>query len=451
MAYVRARETKLRRNGKPVKTYAVVWREPMRDEFGLPTGHLRARRETYPTRNAAEARRDELNNAKHGVGGTSALAEQRAKGTQPFGFYARSWLDAQQVRVADGNVKAATAAKYVRLLEYYVLPEVGSTAAAAITHARCREFRAALVNRRSRVGDGRLSPGTVKHVWAVFRAVLALALSDGAIASNPADGDEFKRKRASGDRAKFEHHPLKPAELGALCAALAGQPANDPGDEPGTASALPAYPVYALMVGFMAATGLRASEAAGLEVGDLVRAPTPAGAPSRMAVRVARTKERKNGVWVIGTLKSKKSRRTVPLPPWLAAKVADYLKRTHPRAKDDTAPLWPGRSATVVAHIGKRRQTAHDWDDPVDMPTFYRRVFRPALLAAGLPASEPATPATKTAPARLATHGVRLHDLRHTFAAQQKVGGIASDASFGVVGDRDLVRDFGFGVSAGAV
>jgi integrase len=44
-----------------------------------------------------------------------------------------------------------------------------------------------------------------------------------------------------------------------------------------------------------------------------------------------------------------------------------------------------------------------------------------------------------------------IHDLRHTYASLAQVGGIASDASFGVVGDRDLVRDFGFGVSAGAV
>jgi integrase len=46
-------------------------------------------------------------------------------------------------------------------------------------------------------------------------------------------------------------------------------------------------------------------------------------------------------------------------------------------------------------------------------------VFLPALIAAGLPASEPAKPATKDSPARPATGGVRLHDLRHTFAAQQ--------------------------------
>ena len=251
------------------------------------------------------------------------------------------------------------------------------------------------------------------HKWAVFRAVLAQAAKDGAIPANPADADEYRRKRAAGDGAKFEHHPLKSAQLGALCAALAGQqPANGHG-------ALPAYPVYALMVEFMAATGLRASEAAGLEVGDLVRTPAPAGAPLRMAVRVTRMKDRKNGAWFTGTLKSKKSRRTVPLPPWLAERVDNYLKNTHPCADEGTAPLWPGRSATVVAHVGKRRQTAYNLDEPVDMPTFYRRVFRPALVAAGLPVSEPARPATKDRPARPATRGVRLHDLRHTFAAQQ--------------------------------
>lgn len=57
------------------------------------------------------------------------------------------------------------------------------------------------------------------------------------------------------------------------------------------------------------------------------------------------------------------------------------------------------------------------------MPTFYRRVFRPALVAAGLPASEPAHPVTEDVPARPATHGVRLHDLRHTAASAWLTGG----------------------------
>lgn len=97
MAYVRAHETKQKRNGKPIKTYAVIWREAVRDDFGLPTGQLRARRETDSTREAAEARRDELNAARHTTG-TTALAEQRKAGELPFGYYARGWRDAQAFR-----------------------------------------------------------------------------------------------------------------------------------------------------------------------------------------------------------------------------------------------------------------------------------------------------------------------------------------------------------------
>lgn len=58
----------------------------------------------------------------------------------------------------------------------------------------------------------------------------------------------------------------------------------------------------------MASSGLRASEVAGLEVGDLTFARGP-----KCTVKVTRTKERKGGQWVTGTPESKKSRRTVPL------------------------------------------------------------------------------------------------------------------------------------------
>jgi integrase len=34
MAYVRAHETKQKRNGKALERYELVWREPMRDSFG---------------------------------------------------------------------------------------------------------------------------------------------------------------------------------------------------------------------------------------------------------------------------------------------------------------------------------------------------------------------------------------------------------------------------------
>ena len=98
------------------------------------------------------------------------------------------------------------------------------------------------------------------------------------------------------------------------------------------------YPVYELLTLFMAYTGLRAAEVSGLEVGDLVFAPGP-----RCSVNVRRTKGRKNSAWIVGTLKSKKSRRAVPLPPWLAERIADYLATDHPRADEPTASLWPSR------------------------------------------------------------------------------------------------------------
>lgn len=57
------------------------------------------------------------------------------------------------------------------------------------------------------------------------------------------------------------------------------------------------------------------------------------------------------------------------------------------------------------------------------MDTFYATVFKPALEAVGLPASRPAETAkdgTKIPAAR----GIRVHDLRHTFAVLQLSAGV---------------------------
>ena len=63
MAYIRSHQTRQRARGKVLKRYEVCWREPATDPTtGLPTGKQRSRQESYPTRELAEARRDELNN-----------------------------------------------------------------------------------------------------------------------------------------------------------------------------------------------------------------------------------------------------------------------------------------------------------------------------------------------------------------------------------------------------
>ena len=116
------------------------------------------------------------------------------------------------------------------------------------------------------------------------------------------------------------------------------------------------------MVEFAAYTGLRASELAGLEVADLVFAPVPVGAQPKCSVRVERTKvksKRAGEGWIVGTPKSKRSRRTVPLPGWLAAKMADYLAHDHPRATEPDAPLWPGRAESGGPSRPTGRRVAH--------------------------------------------------------------------------------------------
>lgn len=416
MAWIKTYETKGRKRGKPVKTYRVIWKEAECDAYGLPVPidpqnpegrkRTRNRQESFGTREDAEARRDELNAAKH-TGQTSALAEQKKAGDLPFGYYAQAWIESQQVKVAQGRLKQRTLEDYEKVVKRYLLGPFGSKAVAAITPKDCEQFLTALVRKESRQNGGEpIKAATVKHAWSGLRRVMRYAMQHGAVTSNPCDRVDFDGKRATGDREKFQHQPLTAQQVAQVSAALAGQ-----------VDGLPAYPVYALMVEFLSYSGLRASENAGLEVGDLAFTTGPE--VTRCTVHVRRTKDRKGGQWVTSTPKSRKSRRTVPLPPWLAEKLRAYLADVHPRNEDPAAPLWPSRkNGGGYRAAGQRYAVPLDWTQPLHMGTFYDTIMKPALEAVGLPASRPAI---DNAPAQ---QGVRLHDLRHTFAVMQLMAGV---------------------------
>ncbi|WP_216638672.1 hypothetical protein [Mycobacterium colombiense] len=98
--------------------------------------------------------------------------------------------------------------------------------------------------------------------------------------------------------------------------------------------------------------------------------------------------------------------------------MANYLAETHPAADMPHAPLWPNRALGGSRRRGRLAVASLDFSEPVDAGAFYENLLRPALEAVGLPASRPAT---QDEPA---VRGVRMHDLRHTFATLQLSAGV---------------------------
>lgn len=138
---------------------------------------------------------------------------------------------------------------------------------------------------------------------------------------------------------------------------------------------------YDLLVRFAAYTGLRAAELAGLRVRDLDLA---AG-----HVSIRQTVQRIRGEWVFGTPKSRRSTRDVPLVESGLIRERRRYKMAHPCSGEPDALLWPGR--TIGSH-------AVNYDRILDVGSYRRNYFRPALKALGMP-------------------DMRVHDLRHTAAS----------------------------------
>jgi len=100
--------------------------------------------------------------------------------------------------------------------------------------------------------------------------------------------------------------------------------------------------VYALAVTFAAHTGVRASELQGFRVQDV----TLSDLPGTVALcEFAALAPRRGGSGRMGTPKSHAStNRVIPLAPWLANDLKDYLTPIHPlRQRHPHAPLFPGR------------------------------------------------------------------------------------------------------------
>lgn len=413
MAHIRKRPSvKVDKFGNPAVRYQVVWLEPVRDEFGAPTGKVKQTSETFDTERKAKAHLRKVEGQLEDARGIDPLS-QKAKANRVLGEYAREYLDSLA-----GQVDQSTVVGYEKLYTRHIAAVFGSKPVAAITSADVARFRASLLaphEERSYVTRGKASaatarkkravvqrsPKTVKHVVGTLKRILDVAVDDRAIPSNPVvpgRRHSTKRRAAPNGKAPFKHRPLASNEVAALHDYIAIQRGN---------------PVYALAVVFAAYTGVRVAELHGLQVQDLTASDIPGTVGS---VRITRTKKKARVVseagehdepsplvWIEGTPKSDASTgRTIPLPPWLADDMRDYLSRIHPfsgRGKSSKriahAPLFPGKRNRA----GKGEVQVEDfgWAKPMVADNLYHNYFQPACRALGL-------------------GPVRLYDLRHTYA-----------------------------------
>lgn len=212
-------------------------------------------------------------------------ADQAAATVPLFGDYAEQWL-------AGRDLRPRTRGDYRRILDRQLRPAFGQTPVDLITPATVRAWYATL------------DPGTPTmraHTYALLRTILATAVDDELLPSNPC------RVRGAGSARRARQ--VRPATLAELEAIVEHTPER-----------------FRAMVLLSSWCGLRFGEVTELRRRDVdVKAGT---------VRVDRAVTRAGGGYMVGPPKSDAGRRTVAIPPHLLPLVRDHLARHTGRGRD---------------------------------------------------------------------------------------------------------------------
>lgn len=184
-----------------------------------------------------------------------------------LGPYLEKWLGDVRPRLAP-----ATWRKHESIVRVHVIPRLGHVRLSELRVTHCRDLMAGL----SRHMDAQ----SVRHVRSTLRRGLADAVRDGLVVRNVA--------------ALAEPPPMDKAERRILSAEDVRLVTEEARDEP-------YWPLWVVI----ANTGLRVSEALGLAWSDVDL--------QRREVRVRVQLARQDGTWVRRPLKTRKSKRTVPL------------------------------------------------------------------------------------------------------------------------------------------
>ena len=230
---------------------------------------------------------------------------------------------------------ASTRAGYMTKLNVHVLPVFGCVQLRAVSGLAIREWVAGMQ-------AGGVSRHTARQAKQVLGAILKLAVEEGYIARNPAAGVKI------GKVARGEQQFLTDAQVAELAVWIDRR--------------------YSEWVWFMAYSGLRWGEGAALRRGRV----------TGNRVRVVESLSEVGGAHFRPT--KTYDTRTVVLPKFVGELLAGYLASAGEPGSEDLVFTSPEGG-------------------PLNSRNFRRRVWSPALEAAGLPAS------------------LRMHDLRHTCAS----------------------------------
>ena len=246
----------------------------------------------------------------------------------------REWVEQWWATTVD--LRPSSRARDEAYLRSQILPAFGDLPLAAIDHLAIRAWVADLSTRRK--------PATVHKVAGILQKVLGDAVDSGLIARNPAERVRLPRIE------RREMRFLTPAQVADLADAIDRR--------------------YRVAVILGAYGGLRAGELFGLRAQRVD--------PLHQHVQIVEIATHVRGHLHVGPPKTRASHRTVPIPKFVAAELAEHLKVIGARPDDLVFPAPQG------GHVR--------------LELWRRRIWTPAVDAAGL------------AP-------LRPHDLRHTAVA----------------------------------
>jgi integrase len=265
-----------------------------------------------------------------------------------------TYVDPARARVTVGSVadlwiagkvglKPTTQALYESVLEVHIRPRWKTTPLDRVEHGEVQNWVAELA------ASG-MSAGHVRKVYGVLAGILARAVRDRRLPSNPASGVDLPR--VTEERRRY----LTAAKVAALAAAASELPADRP--KRGTDKA---FKQYRLVVLVLCYCGLRWSELAGLKVSrvDLMR--------RRLDIAEAVTEV--NGARLEWGTPKTHERRSVPIPRFLVDELMAHLAGKAPGDLVFTSPdgsvlrnrnarrAWFDRAATAV---GEPDLTPHE-------------------------------------------------------------------------------------------